>query len=86
MVTNLRKGQGRCKTTLCAFGDDPCTCRLVLKQTPITNIATVFHLLAGSYLILLSVRSRIPAIVLSFPTRNPNLYFTKTLSVVQNMN
>ena len=67
----------------CASRDVPCTCRLVLKNTPTAIIATVFHLLAGSYLILLSVRSRIPAIALRFRTRNQNLYFTNTISLVQ---
>lgn len=50
---------------------------------PIAIIAEVFHLLAGSYLILLSVRSRIPAIALRFPIRNQNLYFTNILPLVQ---
>lgn len=49
---------------------------------PIAIIAGVFHLLAGSYLILLSVRSRIPAIALRFQG-NQNLYFTNILSLVQ---
>ena len=79
----LTKKRGQMYKNPCASRDVPYTCRLVLKNTPTAIIATVFHLLAGSYLILLSARSRIPAIVLRFPIRNQNLYFTNTLSLVQ---
>ena len=80
----LTKKRGQMYKNHCASGEVPYISRLlILKGTPIAIIAAVFDLLAGSYLILLSVRSRIPAIAFHFPTRNQNLYFTNTLSLVQ---
>ena len=71
----LTKKRGQMYKNHCASGEVyvPYISRLlILKETPIAIIAAVFHLLAGSYLILLSVRSRIPAIAFHFPTRNRN--------------